>query len=487
VGLIGIFSDRNPSVDGHIDTPAYLPLAHDNRHIVLRKQQKQRSLKRRTIDYMQMTVHISGNISPLELEIWLKSNVPKHVSGLKIDTALTEAMRVQAVLHDRRLTKLLETLPQSTCDGIIERKEALQSATDRIFRIMQHTSTDAAIEDALSHVESTTADLNDAVECPTLLGMTQEDLEVVSDDLRNCHPGLFAAIMLRLAILKHEAARSTMELTIEGIWYDKPLEKAHISAGKRFVLGRRDNRRVLIEYIVRTNNDTGRVEAIERVATLLSMNKPSTTRTLDCMGYICDHALDAYGLIHELPPELQGSQPTILSLGTAVEKIKYVPLDTRCRVAHTLVLAVEALHRLGWLHKGLNAEDIVVFSTSSDLKELSVINQPWLFGFEQSRLDEQHSRLEEDVRSNYACYCHPERRGHPVRPFRKADDIYSLVGPSLAPGAKPMLTIHRAFSSLRSLSGAGYLDWLPMASSKWESILLTASAACIQYTSCPSW
>jgi hypothetical protein len=132
------------TVNGFIDTPAYLQLADDNRHIVLRRQQGQRSLKRRTIDYMQMTVHVSGNITPLELETWLKANLPAHVSGLKIQTAITQAMRAQAVLHDGRLTRLLSSLPQSTCDGIIDRS----ASTSYVYR---RCYTGRAISSGIQH------------------------------------------------------------------------------------------------------------------------------------------------------------------------------------------------------------------------------------------------------------------------------------------------------------------------------------------------
>jgi hypothetical protein len=478
------------TVNGFIDTPAYLQLADDNRHIVLRRQQGQRSLKRRTIDYMQMTVHVSGNITPLELETWLKANLPAHVSGLKIQTAITQAMRAQAVLHDGRLTRLLSSLPQSTCDGIIERKEALQGAIDRIARLLHHTSTDAAIQDALSRVESSTVDLNDAVECPTLLEMSSAQLLSLSDDLRSRYPGLFAAIMLRLAIVKHQARQVSMESPLTSIQYDKPLQPDDFSAGDRFVLGKRENRRVLIEYVVRTGTAGSHgVEVIERVTTLLSMRKPSATRTLDCVGYIHDRALNLYGLIHELPDGLQVSNLTIKSLRKALEQLKYVSLGTRCRLAHTLVLAVDALHRLGWLHKGLNAEDIALFSVRSDQLEPSILDQPWLFGFERSRLDEERSLLEEDLRSNYARYCHPERRGSPTKPFRKAYDLYSLVSLTIMSSTGAILTSTRAFFSLKSLSGSRCIGYLLPATTACKLKLqsLRTSVVCINCTSCLSW
>jgi hypothetical protein len=475
---------------GSIDTPAYLQLAHDNRHIVLRRQQGQLSLKRRTIDYMQLTVHVSGNITPLEVETWLKANVPAHVSGLTIQTAITQAKRAQAVLHDRHLTKLLRSLPQSTCDGIIERKEALQGAIDRIARLLQHTSTDAAIQDAVSRVQSSTIDLNDAVECPTLLGTSFEQLESLSDDLRSRYPGLFAAIMLRLAIVKHQASQVFMERPLTSLQYDRPLELLGFSAGDRFVLGKQENRRVLIEYVVRTDaaDDRG-VKVIERVTTLLSMSKPSATRTLNCLGYIHDRALNLYGLVHELPDELQIQNPTIKSLRTALEQLRYVSLGTRCRLAHTLVLAVDALHRLGWLHKGLNAEDIAMFSALSDKLDHSILDQPWLFGFERSRLDEEHSLLEKDSRRNYARYCHPERLGNPMKPFEKAHDLYSLVSVPLMTSTGAILTSTRAFFSSKSLSGSRCMNSLLPATTacKLELLSLRRSVVGMKHTSCLSW
>lgn len=442
---------------------------------------------------MQMTVYVSGNITPLELENWLKANVPTPVSGLKIQTAITQAMRAQAVLHDRRLTKLLSSLPQSTCDGIVERKEALQGAIDRIARLLQHTSTDAAIQDALSRVESSTIDLNDAVQCPTLLEMSSAQLESLSDDLRSHYPGISAAIMLRVAIVKHQASQVSMERSLTSIQYDRPLQLDDFSAGDRFVLGKRDNRRVLIEYVVRTDAADARgVKVIERVTTLLSMRKPSATRTLDCVGYIYDRALNLHGLIHELPDELQVSNPPIAmnSLRTALEQLKYVSLGARCKLAHTLVLAVDALHRLGWLHKGLNAEDIALFSARSDQLDPSILDQPWLFGFERSRLDEEHSLLEEDSRSNYARYCHPERMGSPTKPFKKAHDLYSLVSLTLMTSTGAMLTSSRAFFSLESLSGSRCISSLlptPAACKLIKLLSLRISVAYIKHTSCLFW
>jgi hypothetical protein len=277
---------------------------------------------------------------------------------------------------------------------------------------------------------------------------------------------------------------------LTSLQYDKPLRLLEFSAGDRFVLGKRENRRVLIEYVIKTDaaDDRG-VKVIERVTTLLSMSKPPATRTLNCVGYIHDRALDLYGLIHELPDELQIPNPTMKSLRTALEKLKYVSLGTRCRLAHTLVLAVDALHRLGWLHKGLNAEDIVLFSARSDQLDHSILDQPWLFGFERSRLDEEHSLLQEDSRSNYARYCHPERRGTPTKPFKKAHDLYSLVGLTLMTSTGAVLTLTRAFFSLKLLSGSRWMDSpLPATTAcRLKLLSLRTSVVGIKHTSCLSW
>ncbi|KAI0014564.1 hypothetical protein F4780DRAFT_214680 [Xylariomycetidae sp. FL0641] len=97
---------------------------------------------------------------------------------------------------------------------------------------------------------------------------------------------------------------------------------------------------------------------------------------------------------------------------------------------------MEHFHRVGWVHESLRSDNIA-FSPVRDFPgpnkpEDSVFQgqvdfaQPYLFGFEFSRVNDAETRMDEDFSEQNNLYRHPERWGRPSARFTHTHDIYAL-------------------------------------------------------------
>ncbi|CAG8976207.1 hypothetical protein HYALB_00011138 [Hymenoscyphus albidus] len=115
-----------------------------------------------------------------------------------------------------------------------------------------------------------------------------------------------------------------------------------------------------------------------------------------------------------------------------------VPLEARVHLASTLGIAVENLHRVGWLHKELKSENVLFFKKSvprnmegradtiNSPDRMEDFGHPWLLGFEYSRAEEAATHLESDYSLVNNAYRHPERWGKPTVKFERSHDVYAL-------------------------------------------------------------
>ena len=117
----------------------------------------------------------------------------------------------------------------------------------------------------------------------------------------------------------------------------------------------------------------------------------------------------------------------------------------RLQLAYTLSLSIYQLHLVGWVHKSFRSENIIFFpdvsapaaddpprpdavrDTLIDRHTKKCYTEPWLFGFEYSRVISQDSDLAStDTSVAKNIYRHPERWNAPTHRFGPIHDIYAL-------------------------------------------------------------
>lgn len=210
--------------------------------------------------------------------------------------------------------------------------------------------------------------------------------------------------------------------------------------------------RVIVEYKDYVRTAAGEMDAFSqkriRQLALLLHSRDTDAEGLayvpHCVAVFNDRSNDKFGFAYVLPRN--HDLDTMQSLSSVlVERGKRPSLDSRLRLALKLCKAIQRLHELGWVHKSLRSENIILFSEQSDnwdsgsimtkdsgISNLSVqtagakLIHPLLFGFEYSRPENAFSsrRVENETVSNL--YRHPVRWGTPTERFGKAHDIYAL-------------------------------------------------------------
>ncbi|VUC22949.1 unnamed protein product [Clonostachys rosea] len=163
------------------------------------------------------------------------------------------------------------------------------------------------------------------------------------------------------------------------------------------------------------------------LARLLSMALPEDFRTPPCQGYIRIHDQDKqplFRLVLRAPSEIN-SPVTIYSLRDLLAGVPMPSLSRRVALSLTLATSLGKFHDVGWLHKGLRSQNILLFSASLKTADLS---QPYITGFELSRPSEM-SELTDKARfkPEVDMYRHPlVQGGENAGAYGKSYDLYSL-------------------------------------------------------------
>lgn len=211
---------------------------------------------------------------------------------------------------------------------------------------------------------------------------------------------------------------------------------------ERFRRGTQGRANVFVEYYHYDSSSTvmdkspiSTLVQVQKIAALHAEPKDSAFCTLLGRGYSHEQLYGPrFGLIYELPEQHASSPYFILS--ECYRPFPTVPLEIRMRLAYKVSMAVCSMHSIGWLHKAIKSENILLFGDpTSDVEKADSsqnttiepgFDAPYVFGFDCSRPEAAESLLqtEWDQRSNL--YRHPDRWGRPLS-FKKAHDMYALV------------------------------------------------------------
>lgn len=209
---------------------------------------------------------------------------------------------------------------------------------------------------------------------------------------------------------------------------------------------------VLMEWRPLPSDFEGRERAVARLtttSTLLQVSRPATMRTLDCPGYVIDHAGHAAALVYRFPAGAAGEPPVPLLrlLEEAVEDggDGRPALEERFALAVALAETVFRLHMSGWLHRCVGAHNVLFFAPESGGGRTALLRdgglrRPFLTGFEFSREGVDGAVTETVVEGpGVGRYRHPGCQGPFRTGFRSVHDLYRWVIPFSSSGL--MLTL----------------------------------------------
>jgi serine/threonine protein kinase len=145
-----------------------------------------------------------------------------------------------------------------------------------------------------------------------------------------------------------------------------------------------------------------------------------------CLGYIKIPQTDdatRFGIVFE-EPLIHGAESKIVTLQDLLERQPHPSLSARLALCAVLARCVHSFHAVNWLHKALQPDNIIFFSSS----ELPSLNEPFLSGFELSRpsiMDQLTEKPRFDPLQDI--YRHPNAQSSQADgKYRKSYDIYSL-------------------------------------------------------------
>jgi serine/threonine protein kinase len=168
-------------------------------------------------------------------------------------------------------------------------------------------------------------------------------------------------------------------------------------------------------------------------------DQTSSLRTLRTLGFVEDFGHDLrkrFGMLYRLPKDLQASSdvqslhaffPKDSDTGSVFEPL----LGERFELARLLAVSLYEFHALGWLHKEINSDNIVFFSSKNN--EMVSLQSPYLVGFGYARPDEPDAKSLLRSKQAQDLYQHPDLRKETrsnqddtkIR-YENKHDIYSL-------------------------------------------------------------
>jgi hypothetical protein len=359
---------------------------------------------------------------------WMTKDSPLAIKDVFfVKEGLSQAQAVNDLahhlLHPAEATSRTQS-PFLSALGLIEVTRLLKQLKDVISApTPESISDDEAMKIARS-IKQQSADLITVVE-DCLAGLSTETLRKLTTWDLSATADICSRIALRLTLLNGEAKPSVVK------YQDQAQPE------QRFRDGKQDNTEVLVEYWYYDSTEKEQHDRIERqvarVSALLAEPKPIAFRVLLGRGYV-DETLygQKFGFIYDIPEERRGHRHSLISI--LIQEKKIVPLEVRIGMASVLCEAMLHLHSVGWFHKAIKSENVLVFTREAPeafrvgdiLHEIYDLENPYFVGFDCSRPAAAESRTSADFRPKQNLYRHPKRWGQPVR-FERHHDLYALV------------------------------------------------------------
>ena len=254
---------------------------------------------------------------------------------------------------------------------------------------------------------------------PLSLLQSPANLKVVEIDPDAVQLGVAQPAKLRRLVLLESAEAKGLEIVRSSLKIE-PLNA-------RREIGSLDGDRVLVEMLPYPMDSDGFMPALlesrfSTIAGLLQQAQDPDFRVLPCKGYIkVTYPTPQLQLVYGMPAGALSPENLLQKVTTSASMKP--SLGARVRLGHQLALSLSLMHSVGWIHRGLRSDNILLLGGTSGLEN------PKLCGFEASRLEGDFSSGPYDNDIALDVYRHPHRWGTPKKPFNKYHDIYGECTP----------------------------------------------------------
>lgn len=217
-----------------------------------------------------------------------------------------------------------------------------------------------------------------------------------------------------------KAARIKSDKThwvVDGKNTDLECESTHFSLQEKWdqkEIGLYKGKKVLIEWKQLSNElsaeeSTTRIVDIAGLLHIANTSRPKDLITFDCLGYMRQVSLNSsIGLVYALPTLPHQSRPQSMHELLSQKSDQQTfgpPLERRRQLAIALARAVFQLHVVGWLHKGIRPQNVIILGNASNLRS------PYLIGFDYARRGDE-SAMTELPDQKHDLYRHPSAQGY---------------------------------------------------------------------------
>jgi hypothetical protein len=414
-----------------IETPFWKAMGHDFvTSIPIRKLRPPSDLRfqRKPKGYIYLRASLLDDVEGIEISNWLKTNAPPNVTAVAIEAVVVKARRLQGNLDDNAFTQnsMFRHLSQAAQLEILDQLQRLDTRMATATRNARNPmvgGNSRLIDETFTAMQNGTHAAEISIATPLLL---DSNSDVSNRALREAHkisPTTLESISLHELVLEPaQLARASYEINrFNG-------SISYSALDERFVHGTIGEHRVLIDFFEYDADDNGdpypeTIEQVEKMCELLCHSKDLGFHILPGMGYVHESHSNRFGVVFRLGPGQHAPPVTLQSL---YQKYPYMSLSHRVTIAAAIATAVENLHRVEWIHKGIRSDNICFFHPADEDQDGPNLSSPWLFGFEYARAMASGTKLEEDHSELRNLYRHPQRWSKPQERFTRAHDLYSL-------------------------------------------------------------
>lgn len=205
--------------------------------------------------------------------------------------------------------------------------------------------------------------------------------------------------------------------------------QGHVSAKVSREVAQYDGNPVIVEWKEVASAVESKLKyRITKVAAFLTEMKSPAFHSLACFGFLKAPRSGRYAYLFSPPKSLS---PTF-SMWSLTELLclasQRPSLNSRLGIAVALAETVLQLHTTGWLHKGIRADNILVFKSGTEQwNSEDDLSSAYLGGYEYARADNPLETTEAPSSQLHSeLYRHPRSLGQGRASFNKRFDLYSL-------------------------------------------------------------
>ena len=196
----------------------------------------------------------------------------------------------------------------------------------------------------------------------------------------------------------------------------------HVSADLSRTIAQYDGRPVIVEWKeVASDAESKLKHRITKIAAFLKEMRSPTFHSLTCLGFLKIPKSGRYAYLFS-PPSALTNDFSMWSLKELLCLASQRPsLNNRLGIAVALAETVLQLHTAGWLHKGIRADNILVFKSGTEpWSSTDDLSLAYLGGYEYARADNPLEATEAPSSQLYLeLYRHPRSLGQGRASFNK--------------------------------------------------------------------